>query len=71
MAIIGKYKAVVDMPKPRMHMNGFFAWFIWLFIHLLSLINVRNKLRTFANWVGTLATRDQSLRFIIRPERKL
>jgi NADH dehydrogenase len=71
MAIIGKYKAVVDMPKPRIHMNGFFAWFIWLFIHLRSLINVRNKLRTFANWVGTLATRDQSLRFIIRPNRKL
>ncbi|WP_259065828.1 NAD(P)/FAD-dependent oxidoreductase [Mucilaginibacter sp. X4EP1] len=71
MAIIGKYKAVVEMAKPRMNMNGFFAWFIWLFVHLRSLINVRNKLKTFANWVGTLTTRDQSLRFIIRPGRKL
>jgi len=32
MAIIGKYRAVVDMPKPQIHMNGFFAWFVWLFI---------------------------------------
>jgi NADH dehydrogenase len=71
MAIIGNYKAVVEMPKPRIHMNGFFAWFIWLFIHLLSLVNVRNKLRTFANWVGALTTHDQTLRFIIRPEHKL
>jgi NADH dehydrogenase len=71
MAIIGNYKAVVEMPKPRIHMKGFFAWFIWLFIHLLSLVNARNKLRTFANWVGALTTRDQTLRFIIRPEHKL
>jgi NADH dehydrogenase len=71
MAIIGNYKAVVEMPKPRMNMSGFFAWFIWLFIHLLSLVNVRNKLRTFSNWVGALTTHDLTLRFIIRPERKL
>lgn len=71
MAIIGKYKAVVDVPRPRMHMNGFFAWFIWLFIHLRSLLSARNKLRTLANWAGTLTTRDQALRFIIRPARKL
>jgi NADH dehydrogenase len=71
MAIIGKYKAVVDMPKPRIHMYGFIAWVLWLFVHLLSLINVRNKLKTFANWFGTFTTRDQSLRFIIRPKRKL
>jgi len=71
MAIIGIHKAVVDLPKPKINVNGFFAWFIWLFIHLLSLVSFRNKLRTFFNWVGALATRDQTLRFIIRPERKL
>jgi NADH dehydrogenase len=38
MAIIGKNKAVVDIPSPKLHFNGFFAWLIWLFIHLISLI---------------------------------
>jgi len=71
MAIMGIGKAVVDLPKPSMNLNGLFAWLIWLFIHLLSLINFRNKLRTFANWVGALATRDLALRFIIRPTQKL
>jgi NADH dehydrogenase len=36
MAIIGKNKAVVDIPSPKLHFNGFFAWLIWLFIHLIS-----------------------------------
>ena len=71
MAIIGIHKAVVDMPKPKITVTGFFAWLIWLFIHLLSLVNFRNKLRTFFNWTGAIATRDQTLRFIIRPDRKL
>jgi NADH:ubiquinone reductase (H+-translocating) len=71
MAIIGIHKAVVDMPKPKITVTGFFAWLIWLFIHLLSLVNFRNKLRTFFNWTGAIASRDQTLRFIIRPDRKL
>ena len=45
MAIIGKNKAVVDLPKPKMHFKGFFAWIIWLFIHLISLITYRNKVK--------------------------
>ena len=72
MAIIGKNKAVVDLPKPKLHFKGFFAWLIWLFIHLLSLITFRNRLRTFFNWVIAYFTKDQSLRMIIRPAaRKL
>jgi NADH dehydrogenase len=43
MAIIGKNKAVVDIPSPKLHFNGFFAWLIWLFIHLISLITYRNR----------------------------
>jgi len=71
MAIIGIGKAVADLPKPSINLNGLFAWLAWLFIHLLSLINFRNKLRTLANWLGALATRDLALRFIIRPSHKL
>ncbi len=67
MAIIGKNKAVVDLPKPKLHFRGFFAWLIWLFIHLMSLVSFRNKLRTFYNWVVAYFSKDQSLRMIIRP----
>jgi NADH dehydrogenase len=69
MAIIGRNKAVVDLPSPKLHMKGFFAWLIWLFIHLLSLITYRNRIRTFYNWTVAYFTRDQSLRMIIKPSR--
>ncbi len=70
MAIIGKNKAVVDLPKPKMHFKGFFAWFIWLFVHLISLITYRNRLQTFYNWMVAYFSQDQSLRMIIRPEKR-
>ncbi|WP_163407170.1 NAD(P)/FAD-dependent oxidoreductase [Flavobacterium ajazii] len=70
MAIIGKNKAVVDLPSPKMHFKGFFAWFIWLFVHLISLITYRNRLNTFYNWMVAYFARDQSLRMIIRPDKK-
>lgn len=69
MAIIGKNKAVVDIPKPKMHFNGFFAWLVWLFIHLISLITYRNRLKTFYNWMVAYFAKDQSYRMIIRPEK--
>ncbi len=71
MAIIGKNKAVVDLPKPKMHFKGFFAWVIWLFIHLISLITYRNRVKTFFNWMIAYFAKDQSLRMIIRPDKKI
>ncbi len=70
MAIIGKNKAVVDLPSPKLHFKGFFAWLIWLFIHLISLITYRNRLQTFYNWMVAYFAKDQSLRMIIRPDKK-
>lgn len=70
MAIIGKNKAVVDLPKPKMHFKGFFAWAIWLFIHLVSLITYRNRIITFYNWTVAYFSKDQSLRMIIRPDKR-
>ncbi|PXY42089.1 FAD-dependent oxidoreductase [Flavobacterium cheongpyeongense] len=70
MAIIGKNKAVVDLPNPKWHFKGFFAWFIWLFVHLISLITYRNRLNTFYNWMVAYFASDQSLRMIIRPDKK-
>lgn len=70
MAIIGKNKAVVDLPSPKLHFKGFFAWAIWLFVHLVSLITYRNRITTFFNWMIAYFAKDQSLRMIIRPDRK-
>jgi NADH dehydrogenase len=67
MAIIGRFKAVADLPKPKIHFDGFMAWAAWLFVHLLSLINYRNKVKTFYNWFVSYTTKDQSLRVIVRP----
>jgi NADH dehydrogenase len=68
MAIIGYANAVVDLPSPKLHLNGFIAWLAWLFIHLVSLITYRNKARTFWNWTVAYFSKDQSLRMIIRPK---
>ncbi len=70
MAIIGRVKAAADIPRPELHLKGFIAWMIWLFIHLVSLIHFRNKIKTFYNWAIAFFTKDQSLRMIIRPQAK-
>lgn len=70
MAIIGWNKAVVDLPKPKLHLNGFIAWFAWIFVHLMFLINYRNRVRTLYNWATSYISKDQTLRMIIRPESK-
>ncbi len=71
MAIIGRNKAVVDIPLLHLHMKGFIAWMAWLFIHLLSLVTYRNRLQTFYNWMIAYFTKDQSMRMIIRPDKKV
>lgn len=70
MAIIGRNKAVADIPKPKLFFKGFIAYFIWLFIHVMSLLNYRNRLRTLYNWMGSYFSKDQSFRMIIKPEEK-
>jgi NADH dehydrogenase len=63
MAIIGVNKAVADLPG--VHFKGFIAYFLWLVVHLFSLIKYRNQVKTLYNWLVAFFTRDQSLRFII------
>lgn len=67
MAIIGRNKAVADLPQPPLHLHGFIAWFIWVFIHLVSLISHRNRIITLYNWMIAYFSKDQSLRLIVRP----
>lgn len=68
MAIIGRNKAVADIPKST-HLNGFPAWFIWVFVHIMSLVNYRNRVKSLYNWIGAYFTKDQSFRMIIRPRK--
>lgn len=68
MATIGRNKAVVDLPK--FHFSGFFAWFVWMFVHLMSLIGFRNKFLVFWNWVYNYLMFDRQARLIVRPYKK-
>ena len=67
MAIISKYKAVVDLPKG--FYKGFFAWLTWLFIHIIPIAGYRNKAKLAYNWFWSFITNDPTLRLIIRPKK--
>lgn len=66
MATIGRNLAVVELPYVKF--QGLFAWFVWMFIHLMSIVGVKNRLLIFINWVWNYITYDQSLRLIINPK---
>jgi NADH dehydrogenase len=66
MATVGRNKAVVDLPK-NLHFGGFAAWFVWMFVHLISIIGFRNKLVVLTNWIWNYFTYDRGTRLIIRP----
>ena len=68
MATIGRNKAVVDLP--RFHFNGVFAWFVWMFVHLFSLIGFKNRAVVFLSWVYNYICFDRESRLIIRPYKK-
>ncbi|HMP92969.1 MAG TPA: NAD(P)/FAD-dependent oxidoreductase, partial [Phnomibacter sp.] len=57
-------KAVVDIPKPRLHFGGLLAWLVWMFLHLMLILGVKNRLMVFINWMYNYLTYDQSLRLI-------
>lgn len=65
MATIGRNKAVADLGKRNL--SGFFAWILWLFVHLFAIVGVKNKVFVFLNWIWNYFTYDQSLRLIIKP----
>ena len=69
MATIGRNKAVVDLPS--FHFNGYFAWLIWMFLHLMLILSVKNKLIIFINWAWAYVTKDTSLRLILSPNKSV
>lgn len=68
MATIGTNKAVVDLPW--IHFKGYLAWLVWMFLHLMLILSVRNKLIIFINWAWAYITKDTSLRLILVQRRK-
>jgi len=68
MATVGKHKAVVDLPF--MSFQGRLAWFTWMFLHLMLILSVRNKLMIFINWAISYFTNDTTLRLILIPKGK-
>lgn len=68
MATIGKHRAVVDLPNFKF--QGFLAWYFWMFLHLMLILSVRNKIAIFFNWMWSYFNKDSSLRLIIQPTRR-
>jgi NADH dehydrogenase len=68
LATIGKHRAVVDLPFIKF--QGFLAWYFWMFLHLMLILSVRNKLAIFFNWMWSYFNKDSSLRLIISPSQK-
>jgi len=68
MATVGRNRAVVEVGKFKS--QGFLAWFMWMGVHLMSLVGFRNKLVTFVNWMWSYFNYDKGIRLIIRPFEK-
>ncbi len=66
MATVGRNLAVVDVPSPKLHFNGFLAWLIWMGLHLMLILGVKNRLFVFLNWLYNYITYDQSLRLMFK-----
>ncbi|GAO28067.1 NAD(P)/FAD-dependent oxidoreductase [Geofilum rubicundum] len=69
MATIGRNKAVVDLPILKF--KGYAAWLVWMFLHLMLILSVRNRLVIFINWAWLYVTKNTSLRLILVPESKI
>lgn len=67
MATVGKHRAVVDLPNFKF--QGLLAWYFWMFLHLMLILSVRNKLAIFLNWMWSYLNKDSSLRLIITPKK--
>jgi len=66
MATIGRNKAIVDLPF--ISFKGSFAWYVWMFLHLMLILSVRNKLIVFINWAWNYFSKNSSLRLILTNE---
>lgn len=68
LATVGRNLALAEIGKIKL--KGFVAWFVWMLVHLMSIIGVKNRLFVLINWMWLYITYDQSLRLIIKPSFK-
>jgi NADH:ubiquinone reductase (H+-translocating) len=68
MATVGKRKAVVDLPG--FSFQGVFAWMTWMFVHLMLILSVKNKLFIFLNWMMSYFANDSTLRLMLKADRE-
>ncbi len=68
MATLSRNKAVVDLSFVKF--KGFVAWVIWMFLHLMLILSVRNKIIIFINWGWAYITKDTALRLILKGNRQ-
>jgi NADH:ubiquinone reductase (H+-translocating) len=66
MATIGRNKAVVELPFVKF--KGYFAWVVWMFLHLMLILSVKNKLIIFINWAWNYVSKNSSLRLILKDD---
>ncbi len=62
MATIGRSLAVADVPL--LEVGGFFAWVMWVFVHLMTLVTFRNRLVVFSKWCLSYLTHERGSRLI-------
>lgn len=65
LATIGRNKAVADFPLIRL--SGIIAWFLWLVVHLMTLVGFRNRIIVLINWMWNYFSYDRAIRLIVRP----
>lgn len=65
MATIGRHKAIVQVFGLKW--SGYFAWFVWMALHLMLLVSYRNKLIVLVNWMWNYFTYQRAIRIIVRP----
>jgi NADH dehydrogenase len=66
MATVGRNKAVAELSH-KIKLSGFVGWFVWMWVHLVSLVGFRNRLVVLLNWVVNYFSYDRKIRLIIRP----
>lgn len=69
LATIGRNLAVADFPFIKL--GGFIAWMLWLFVHIMSIVGVKNRLNIFINWAWNYLTYDQTLRLLLKPKPRV
>jgi len=66
MATVGKRKAVVDLPG--FSFQGRLAWLTWMFVHLMLILSVKNRLFIFFNWMMSYFANDSTLRLMLKAD---